>query len=107
MIHLTEKAAKKIKEISDDEGVGHYVLRLKILGSGCAGFSSDIYFDELISNADEVYELDGVKLIVDEMSMQYLDESTVDFKDGEFESGFKVINPNTTGSCGCGSSFSV
>ena len=63
MIYLTEKAAKKIKEISDEEGVGHYVLRLKVLGSGCAGFSNDVYYDSVILDTDEVSELDGVKLI--------------------------------------------
>lgn len=107
MMHLTEKAAKKIEEIANAEGVGHYIIRAKVLGGGCAGFSYDIYFDDQISELDEVAELDGVKLVTDLMSFQYLDGVTVDFVETEMGGGFKFYNPNVKGTCGCGSSFSV
>lgn len=106
MIYLTEKAAKKIKEISDEEGIGYNIIRVKILAGGCSGFTNDMFFDDLIKDTDEVFELDGVKIICDEMSFQYMDGMTLDFLDGEFESGFKFLNPNISGSCGCGSSIS-
>lgn len=107
MMYLTERAAKKIAEIADAEGIEHHVIRAKVLGGGCAGFTYDIYFDDQISETDEVAELDGVKLVTDLMSFQYLNEVTVDFVDGDMGAGFKFLNPNVTGTCGCGSSFSV
>lgn len=107
MMHLTEKAAKKIEEIANAEGVGHYIIRAKVIGGGCSGFTYDIYFDDQISELDEVTELDGVKLVTDLMSFQYLDEVTVDFVETEMGGGFKFLNPNVKGTCGCGSSFSV
>lgn len=107
MIHLTEKAAKKIEEISNSDGIGHYIIRVKVVGGGCAGFTNDMYFDDQIGEMDEVTELDGIKIISDPLSFQYLDESVIDYLDGPLGGGFKFNNPNVTGSCGCGSSFSV
>jgi len=106
MIYLTEKAAKMIEEISNAEGIGHYTVRVKIVGGGCAGFSQDMYFDDTIGEMDEVTELDGIKVVVDPLSFQYLDETTIDYIDGPMGGGFKFLNPNVTGSCGCGSSVS-
>jgi iron-sulfur cluster insertion protein len=107
MIHITEKAAKMIEEISNSEGLGHYTVRVKVVGGGCAGFSYDMYFDDTIGELDEVTEMDGVKVVVDALSFQYMDEVTMDFIDTEMQRGFKFLNPNVTGTCGCGSSFSV
>lgn len=107
MIHITEKAAKKIEEISNEEGIGHYSVRVKVIGGGCAGFTYDMYYDDQVGEMDEVCELDGVKVVVDPLSFQYLDEVVIDYMDGPISAGFKFNNPNTTGSCGCGSSFSV
>lgn len=107
MIHITETAAKKIEEISNEEGIGHYSIRVRVVGGGCAGFTNDMYFDDQVGEMDEVFELDGVKVIVDPLSFQYLDEVVIDYVDGPISAGFKFNNPNTTGSCGCGSSFSV
>lgn len=107
MIHITEKAAKKIEEISNEEGIGHYSVRVKVIGGGCAGFTYDMFFDDTVGEMDEVFELDGVKVITDPLSFQYLDEVVIDYLDGPISAGFKFNNPNTTGSCGCGSSFSV
>lgn len=107
MIHVTEKAAVKIKEISEAEGVGHFVVRLKVIGGGCAGFTQDMHYDDIgPTELDEVIEMDGVTILVDPMSMQYMDETTLDFVDSQFGSGFKFLNPNVSNSCGCGSSVS-
>lgn len=107
MIHITEKAAKMVEEISNSEGIGHYSVRVKVIGGGCAGFSYDMVFDDTIGDMDEVSELDGVKVICDAISFQYMDEMIVDFVEGPIQTGFKFLNPNVTGTCGCGSSFSV
>jgi iron-sulfur cluster assembly accessory protein len=108
MITLTPSAIAKVKEISESEAIGHYNIRLKVIGGGCAGMSNDIYFEDLEpTNLDEVFEHDGVKLIVDALSISYLDGAEVDFVEMEFSSGFKVNNPQVKSTCGCGSSFSV
>jgi iron-sulfur cluster insertion protein len=107
MLYITEKAAKKIKELSNEEGIGHYSVRVKVIGGGCAGFSYDMCFDDKVGELDEVCELDDVKVISDPLSFQYLDEAVIDYQDGLISAGFKFNNPNATGSCGCGSSFSV
>ena len=106
MISLTEKAAKKIEEISNGDGIGHYTIRVKVIGGGCAGMTNDIYFDDQISDTDEVSELDGVKVVADFLSFQYLDGTVIDFIETDMGGGFKFLNPNVKGSCGCGSSQS-
>jgi iron-sulfur cluster assembly protein len=106
MIYLTEKAAKQVKEISDGEGIGHYVVRAKVLGGGCHGMTHDLSFDDKISETDETFELDGVKLIVDMMSLQYLENACVDYVESTFGGGFKFTSPDIKGSCGCGKSVS-
>jgi iron-sulfur cluster insertion protein len=105
MIYLTEKAAKQVKIIADDEGIGYYIIRVKVKGGGCAGFEYDLNFDEQITDMDEVFELDGVKIVCDPMSLQYLEGTVVDYGDSLMGSGFKFSNPKAKGSCGCGHSF--
>src|SRR5277367_474061 len=108
MIHLTEKAAKMIEETSNSEGIGHYIIRVRVIGGGCAGFTNDMYFDDTITDMDEVSELDGIKVVCDPLSFQYLDSAVIDYVESPLGSGgFKFSNPNIKGSCGCGSSFSV
>jgi iron-sulfur cluster insertion protein len=106
MIHLTEKAVEKLKEIADAEGE-LCSIRVKVQGGGCAGFSYDLMFDSVLGELDEEMSQDGVKIICDPISFQYLDEVEIDYVDSPIGSGFKFNNPNATGSCGCGSSFSV
>jgi iron-sulfur cluster assembly accessory protein len=104
---LTEMAAEKVREIRDAETIeAHYALRVKVMGGGCSGFQYDLYFDEH-AEGDYVFESHGIKLISDQMSFMYLMGTTVDYVEGLQGAGFKFNNPNTTGSCGCGSSFSV
>jgi iron-sulfur cluster assembly accessory protein len=104
---LTEMAAEKVLEIRDAESIEeHYALRVKVMGGGCSGFQYDLYFDEQVEG-DYIYESQDIKLIVDQMSFMYLMGTEIDYVEGLQGAGFKFGNPNSTGSCGCGSSFSV
>lgn len=105
MINVTELAAKKIKEIASEEGLTG-PLRIKILGGGCSGYTNDLYFEDVDpTETDQVFETMGVRIVVDQFSLMYLDGSTVDFVEEGFTSGFKINNPAVTKTCGCGSSF--
>jgi iron-sulfur cluster assembly accessory protein len=104
---LTAKAAEKVREIQVAENIeASYGLRLRVVGGGCSGFAYDLYFDQL-TEMDRTFDSHGVKLIVDEMSLQYLAGTTVDYVEGLQGAGFKFVNPNVKSTCGCGSSFSV
>jgi iron-sulfur cluster assembly protein len=106
-ITLTENAAQAVKELLSkrnlqDQG---YALRVFIQGGGCSGFQYGMALDNRILANDRVGEFFGVKVLVDEMSIQYLQGATVDYVDELMSSGFKIHNPNAVASCGCGSSF--
>ena len=107
MIYLTEKAAKQVKDIADGEGIGYYIIRVKVKGGGCSGFEYDMAFDDQINENDEVFELDDVKLICDPMSISYIEGTVIDYGDSLMGAGFKFNNPASKGSCGCGKSFSA
>ncbi len=107
VLSLTPVAAEKVAEIRRAEDIEpHYALRVKVMGGGCAGFQYDLFFDEE-AEGDTVVESHGVKLVSDQMSFMYLMGTEIDYIEGLQGAGFKFGNPNTTGSCGCGSSFSV
>ena len=106
-IILTERAAAKVRELRDDEGNPNLKLRVYITGGGCAGFSYGFTFDENVNDDDTSVEREDVTLLVDAMSIQYLDGSEVDYEQGLMGSRFIVNNPNAVTTCGCGSSFSV
>lgn len=106
MITLTESAIKQIKKIVENDGLLEPNLRIKVMGGGCAGFQYDMYFEEYNElPTDEVFVQDGIKIMIDPLSLQYLDNTTVDFLKEDFKEGFKFLNPNVTATCGCGSSF--
>lgn len=106
-INLTENAAQKVSEIRTAENIEEsYGLRLRVVGGGCSGFSYDLYFDQTTA-MDKQYDSHGVKLVVDQMSLQYLRGTEVDYVEGLQGAGFKFNNPNVKSTCGCGSSFSV
>ncbi len=107
MINLTEKAAEKVKEIAQAEGLEAQGLRVAVKGGGCSGFTYDLYFDETPGDMDEVIEIMGIRLFVDPVAVNYLTGTTIDYVEGLNGAGFKFGNPNTKGTCGCGSSFSV
>jgi iron-sulfur cluster assembly accessory protein len=105
MFKITEKAILKIKEIAEDEGIEHTSVRLKIFGSGCAGFRMDLSFDNTKTDNDEVIETEGVQILIDEVCFQYFQETTLDYESGLMGSGFKFQVANSSGSCGCGRSI--
>jgi iron-sulfur cluster insertion protein len=107
MISMTEKAAGKVHEIAEAEGLQGQGLRLRVVGGGCSGFTYDLYFEDTPTDMDELFESQGVKLYVDPLSYQYLDQTEIDYVEGLHGSGFKFNNPNVKGTCGCGSSFSA
>ena len=107
MVLITPVAASKVNEIRDAEAIeGTMALRLRVVGGGCAGFSYDLYFDEP-AEVDRQIEIQGVKVVVDEMSLMYLVGTEIDYVEGLQGAGFKFNNPNVKSTCGCGSSFSV
>ena len=107
MLRITPVAAAKVNEIRQAEGIEpNLALRLRVVGGGCAGFSYDLYFDEP-AEVDRQFEVEGVKCIVDEMSLMYLVGTEIDYVEGLQGAGFKFNNPNVKTTCGCGSSFSV
>jgi iron-sulfur cluster insertion protein len=107
MIGITNLAATKVNEIRTAEAIEPTMaLRLRVVGGGCAGFSYDLYFDEP-TEVDRRFPINGVDVVVDEMSLMYLAGTEIDYVEGLQGAGFKFNNPNVKSTCGCGSSFSV
>lgn len=106
MIKITQKAIEKIKEISESEGIGHFVVRASVKGGGCSGMIHDLSFDDKISNLDEVIQINEITLILDQISFQYLENVTIDYFDSPISAGFKFSSPDIKSSCGCGKSVS-
>lgn len=104
---FTDAAVNKVKSLLQEEQNDKLKLRVYITGGGCAGFSYGFTFDENMADDDASVERDGVMLVVDPMSYQYLMGSEVDYKEGLQGSQFVINNPNATTTCGCGSSFSI
>ncbi len=107
-ITLTKKAEDKVKEILADQPEAYAGLRIQVVGGGCSGFSYRMGFDKAYNEStDNLFEFDGLKVIVDRSSLLHMDGAEVDYVDGLHGAGFKFNNPNATGTCGCGSSFSA
>ena len=107
-ITLTEKAKDKVKEILLDQPETFAGLRIQVVGGGCSGFQYRMGFDKNFNDQnDTLFEFDGLKVFIDKSSLLYMDGSEVDYIEGLHGAGFKFNNPNVSGSCGCGSSFSV
>jgi iron-sulfur cluster assembly accessory protein len=107
-VMLTERAAEKVRALMAQEPAGEAaVLRVAIQGGGCGGFEYALGFDRCTTGDDAEFEYFGVKVVVDPASAPYLAGATVDYVESLKESGFKVENPNASGSCGCGHSFQV
>jgi iron-sulfur cluster insertion protein len=106
-IDLTDSAILKIADILAEENDPLVKLRVFVQGGGCSGFSYGFTLDQEQAEDDFVIQKPGVTLLVDAMSMQYLQGSTVDYKEDLMSSEFVIKNPNATSQCGCGSSFSV
>ena len=107
MINLTEKAAVKVREIREAEGLGEQGLRVRVIGGGCSGFTYDLFFEDETTDLDQVFETAGIRVYIDMMSYQYLEGTDIDYVEGLHGAGFKFVNPNAKSTCGCGSSFSA
>ena len=104
---FTDSAAAKVKQLIDEEGNSDLKLRVFVTGGGCAGFQYGFTFDEVVNEDDTVMEKNGVSLLIDPMSYQYLVGAEIDYTEGLEGAQFVIKNPNAQSTCGCGSSFSV
>ncbi|MEN8213952.1 MAG: iron-sulfur cluster insertion protein ErpA [Pseudomonadota bacterium] len=104
---FTAAAAAKVSALIEEEGNPGLMLRVYIQGGGCSGFQYGFTFDEEVKEGDTEIETDGVKLLVDPMSFQYLTGAEIDYSEGLQGAQFVIRNPNASTTCGCGSSFSV
>jgi iron-sulfur cluster insertion protein len=107
VIHVTEAAAGKIRELLTEEGKTESGLRVFVQGGGCSGFQYGLMIEESGGVGDRQFESNGVRLFVDPVSISYLQGAEVDFVDTITGGGFTIKNPNATSTCGCGSSFSA
>lgn len=104
---FTDSAAAKVKQLIEEEGNSDLKLRVFVTGGGCSGFQYGFTFDEEINEGDTSVENDGVTLLIDPMSFQYLVGAEIDYTEGLEGAQFVIRNPNATTTCGCGSSFSA
>jgi iron-sulfur cluster assembly accessory protein len=105
MISLTEMAASRVKQLLEQEGRTDIALRVAVQPGGCSGLRYAMYLDDEVADGDVSEEQFGVKLVVDRMSMPYLNEAKIDFVDSLEQSGFTIDNPLAQGGCACGHSF--
>ncbi len=104
---FTQAAARKVKQLIQEEGNAALKLRVFVTGGGCSGFQYGFSFDEKVEEGDTSVVNEGVTLLVDPMSFQYLAGAEIDYSEGLEGAQFVIRNPNATTTCGCGSSFSV
>jgi iron-sulfur cluster insertion protein len=106
-LNFTDSAARKVKELIDEENNASLKLRVFVTGGGCSGFQYGFTFDENTNDGDTCVENGGVTLVIDPMSFQYLAGAEIDYTEGLEGAQFVIRNPNASTTCGCGSSFSV
>jgi len=106
-IAISESAASRIAALLSAESHAGVGMRISVSGGGCAGFQYAFSFDDALNADDRVFERGGARVVVDEVSLEFLKGSEVDFVEDLLGAYFKIHNPNATSSCGCGSSFSV
>jgi len=105
---ITNNALSEVKKFMETENVGNEAgLRIRVVPGGCSGFSYSMQIEEAPRQGDEVFDQSGLRVFVDLFSRQYLEGVQIDYVSSVMGSGFTFSNPNATGSCGCGSSFSV
>lgn len=106
-LNFSDSAANKVKELIEEEGNAELKLRVFVTGGGCSGFQYGFTFDEVQNDDDTVMNKNGVTLLIDSMSMQYMMGAEIDYTEGLEGAQFVIRNPNAVSTCGCGSSFSV
>lgn len=107
LLEFSDSAADKVKALIAEEGNDNLMLRVFVTGGGCSGFQYGFTFDETVAEGDTEVVKNGVKLLIDPMSFQYLSGAEIDYTEGLEGAQFVIRNPNATTTCGCGSSFSV
>lgn len=107
LLHVSDAATAKIAELIDEEGNAALNLRVYVSGGGCSGMQYGFAFEEAAADDDTRVDKNGVTLLVDPVSLQYLVGAAIDYEDGLEGSRFVIRNPNATATCGCGNSFSV
>jgi iron-sulfur cluster insertion protein len=107
LLVFTDAAARKVGELIAGEGNPKLMLRVFVQGGGCSGLQYGFEFDEAVQDGDTCVENQGVKLLIDPMSFQYLGGAEIDFREGLEGAQFVIRNPNAQTTCGCGSSFSA
>ncbi len=105
-VKLTDTAANKVRSLLEAEGRDDLRLRVAVQPGGCSGLIYQLFFDELLEESDAVVDFYGVEVVVDSMSVPYLDGAEIDFEDSIQKQGFTIDNPNASGTCACGDSFS-
>jgi iron-sulfur cluster insertion protein len=106
-ISIDDSAVRRLTTMMEKEPGANQVFRVSVQGGGCSGFQYSFSFDDKVNADDRVFERDGVRIVVDEMSLEFLDGSQVQYREELVGSYFALDNPNATSSCGCGSSFSI
>jgi iron-sulfur cluster assembly accessory protein len=102
---LTDTARDKVKNLLEAEGRDDLRLRVSVQPGGCSGLIYQLFFDEVLEESDALASFDGVEVVVDKMSVPYLEGASIDFEDTIQKQGFTIDNPNAQGSCACGDSF--
>ncbi len=105
-VNITDAARDKVRKLLEQEGRDDLRLRIAVQPGGCSGLIYQLFFDERTLDNDAVVSFDGVEVVVDQMSVPYLNGSTIGFEDTIQKQGFTIDNPNAQGSCACGDSFS-
>lgn len=106
-VAITAKALDMIKSTMEAESLDDTALRVSVVGGGCSGFQYSLDLDKEERLGDLSFDVDGLRVIVDPMSVQYLKGTTIDYVETAYQSGFSFTNPNAKNTCGCGSSFSA
>jgi iron-sulfur cluster insertion protein len=107
VLTISERAARHVAKIIAEEGSGKRMLRVSVSGGGCSGFQYGFDFDDAVNQDDHTFEREGITVVVDDVSLDLLAGSEVDYVQELIGSYFKIDNPNATSSCGCGTSFSI
>jgi iron-sulfur cluster assembly protein len=107
LVSVTEAAAKKVLELREREGKTDANLRVFVKSGGCSGFSYGLAFDDRVNEGDRLEQHEGVGVVIDQFSQQYVDGAEIDYVDSLMGSGFAINNPNAVSSCACGSSFNT
>ena len=107
MIQLSDSAKTAVGKLLAEQKKPNAFLRIGVKGGGCSGMTYDVKLDEQQDTLDRVFDLNGVKVVCDSKSFIYLDGMTIDFSNELVGGGFRFVNPNASGTCGCGTSFAV